>query len=297
MKSLLICLSRRPAVPHLAVSGPLATTPIFGDCIAGHWIEHLTTLGARDIRIIVVDGEDQVRASVGNGARWGVRLEVIGSHVEPTRSEAAEKYKSVDPDGWLPAPHDIVSMSHLPGCPQAPLFESYAGWFAGLIAWMPLALTPARIRTAEKSPGVWIGSRSRVSPMAKLFAPCWIGDQVSVEAGATIGPGAILEDRTVVSSKACVTQSWIGPDTFVGPLTSVANSLAWGSTLTDWRTDSSLIVPDPFLLSSLSTIQPADGTDRFGRTASQRARSGSQIDLIQVLRTPLSEASNLKLPS
>ncbi len=46
--------------------------------------------------------------------------------------------------------------------------------------------------------GIWIGSRARVSADAELIAPCWVGDQVVVEAGAVVGGGAILEDRSVV---------------------------------------------------------------------------------------------------
>ena len=296
MKTLLICPSNRPAVPHLAEPGPLATVPILGDCVVGHWIEHLAALGARQVQVVAADGEDKVREAVGDGARWGVRISVTAANVEPTREEAAERYRPAGEPGWLPAPYDVVLMSHLPGCPQQPLFESYACWFSALVAWMPLALTPARVRVKETRPGIWIGSRARVSPTAELTAPCWVGDQATVEAGAVVGPGAILEDRAVVSSKALVTQSWVGPDTFVGPMTSVSNSLAWGSTLIDWRTDSSLHVPDSFLLGSLAKPQSAPTTDRFGRALSRKGTPESQATLITALRARMGRTPNLKLP-
>ena len=292
MKALLICPSERPAVPHLAASGPLATIPIFGDCLACHWIEHLAAIGARKIRVIASHGADQVLSAVGDGARWGVQIEVVAANVEPTRKEASDCYRPAGDADWLPAPNDVVCMSHLPGCPELPLFESYASWFAALVAWMPRALTPARIRVTEFRPGIWVGSRARVSPIAKLIAPCWIGDQASVGAGAVVGPCAILEDRAVVEGKASVAQSWVGPDTFVGPMTSVSNSLAWGSTLVDWRTDSSLHVPDPFLLSSLSKSPYAATTDRFGRTLAKPEISGSQSGLVTALRARMGRESN-----
>jgi NDP-sugar pyrophosphorylase family protein len=284
MKALLICPADRPAVPHLAASCPLATTPIFGDCVTAHWVEHLASSGARQIEIIAPDGANQVRAAVGDGARWGVRITVTARKVEPTREEAAEQYRPATADGWLPAPHDIVSMTHLPGHPELPLFESYAGWFAALLGWMPRALTPARVRVSELRPGVWVGSRARISPQAELIAPCWVGDQASVEAGAVVGPGAILEDRTVADGRARITQSWVGPDTFVGAMTSVSNSLAWGSTLVDWRTDSMLHVPDPFLLCSLASPQSAAVIDRFGRPLGSMAPAGSKLDLFRAIR-------------
>ena len=295
MKALLICPSIRPAVPHLSEFGPLATTPILGDGIAGHWIERLAVLGAREIQVIAASRDDRVLAAVGDGARWGVRISVIASNGEPTRQEAAEKYRPAGEPGWLPAPHDIVVMSHLPGCPQFPLFESYACWFAALAAWMPLALTPARVRVKEARPGIWISSRARVSPAAELIAPCWVGDQVVVEAGAVVGGGAILEDRSVVGARASVTQSWVGPDTSVGPMTSVANSLAWGSTLIDWRTDSVLRVPDPFLLCSLVKPRSAATTDRYGRALGTLGTPEAQGTLISALRASMDRTPNLKL--
>jgi len=252
MKALLICPSIRPAVPQLAENGPLATAPVLGGCVASHWIEHLAVLGAREVTLIAADRPDQVEADLGNGSRWGVDIKVLAVGSEPSPGEAAARYRQEGDAMWLPAPHDVVLMSHLPGCAELPLFESYASWFAALRAWMPRAVTPARIRMSEIRPGIWAGHRAHVSSTAELIAPCWIGDQVFVEPGAIVGPDAILEDRSVVEAEARVTQSWVGPDTFVGPMTSVASSLAWGSSLTNWLSESSLRVPDPFLLCSLA---------------------------------------------
>lgn len=298
MKALLICPSSRPAVPHLAAAGPLATAPVLGDCLVGHWIEHLAARGGREITVIAADREDQVRAAVGDGARWGVRVTVVPANAEPTREEAAERHGAGGEREWLPAPHDVVAMSHLPGCPGLPLFESYASWHAALVAWTALALTPVRVRVREVRPGIWVGSRSRVSPLASLVAPCWVGDQVTVEAGALVGPGVVLEDRSVVGRNALVAESWVGPDTAVGAMTSVSNSLAWGSTLIDWRTDSHLHVPDPFLLCSLARPASPAATDRFGRALGAKAPSGAQHEMRAALRTPLAGIpSEMKLPT
>ena len=228
MKTLLICPSIRPAVPQLAAEGPLVTAPILGECLVCHWIEHLAARGARQIRVVASDRVDQVRAAVGSGSRWGVKVEVISASFEPTVAEAIATYRLRDetPAQWLPAPFDVVAMSHLPGCPDLPLFEGYAGWFAALLAWMPQAITPVRIRVSELLPGVWVGRRARVSPQAQIAAPCWIGDQVFVEPGAVVGPHAIIVDRAVIERDARVTQSWVGPDTLVGQMTAVCTSAA-----------------------------------------------------------------------
>ena len=296
MKTLLICPSDRPAVPHLSEAGPLATAPVLGACVASHWIEHLAALGAREIQVIAAHGREQLSMAVGDGTRWGVRISMIASGVEPTPGEAASRYRPNEEPGWLPAPHDVVSLSHLPGCPGLPLFESYASWFGALIAWMPRAITPSRVRVVEARSGIWVGSRSRVSPTARLIAPCWVGDQVFVNAGAVVGPGAILEDRSVVESNARVIQSWVGPETFVGPMISVANSLAWGSTLIDWRNDSSLRVSDPFMLCSLSKLPTSAVAARLCRALDTQGHREPNLNLITALHARLDRGSNQKLP-
>jgi hypothetical protein len=296
MKSLLICPSRSPAIPHLSAFGPLATTPMFGDCLAGHWVEHLASMGARQVQIVAAEGADLLSAAVGDGARWGVRITVVSAKTVPTRREAEERYRPKGEAGWLPAPFDIVPMTHLPSCPALPLFESYSSWFAAVSAWMPLALTPARVRVMQVRPGIWIGSRSSVSPKAELVGPCWIGDQACIEAGAVVGPGAVIEDRSIVAGKASVSHCWIGPDTFVGPMTMVANSLAWGSKLINWQNDSSLHVPDPFLLSSLTSLKSAEATDRFGRALGANGRHVPQDILMTALRARAAHASEANLP-
>jgi NDP-sugar pyrophosphorylase family protein len=297
MKALLICPVDSTAVPHLAQSGPLATVPILGDCVVAHWIERLAELGARQIEVIAPDGANQVREAVGDGARWGVRVDVTVSRFEPTRQETVEKHNPGSGLGWLPAPHDVVAMGHLPGCPGLPLFESYATWFAALAAWMPRALTPARVRISQVRPGIWIGSRAQVSPKAELIAPCWIGDRATVEAEAVVGPNTVIEDRSVAGDASHITQSWVGPDTFVGRMTSVANSVAWGSTLIDWRTNSVLHVPDPFLLSSLSKSKGAARTDRFGRAIGAKAPAGKRTGLAKAIGSSRGSASDANLPA
>lgn len=289
MKALIICPAFRPAVPLFSAAGPLATTPVLGESVVGNWIEHLAAMGARQIEVLASIGADRVRESVGDGARWGVKIIVTTCNSEPTLAEAAERHHCGGP-GWLPAPFDVVAASHLPGTPALPLFDSYAIWFEALVAWMPRALTPARVRVTEVRPGIWVGSRARVSPKAELIAPCWIGDQASVEAGAVVGPHAIIEDRSVADGMARVAHSWVGPDTCVGSMTSVSHSIAWGSTLVDWRTDSTLHVPDPFLLGSLAKARTGAVTDRFGRALHPAAHPVSEGGSAVPLRAPIGAA-------
>jgi NDP-sugar pyrophosphorylase family protein len=288
MKAILICPRDRPAVPHLADMGSLAMLPILGDRLVNHWIEHLAMLGATTIDIIAPKCAGQVAQATGDGARWGVTLNILESNLEPTVEEAVRQCPDCGASGWLTAPFDVVTMDHLPGQDHLPLFDSYSCWFAALLAWIPRSMTATRIRVSEVSPGVWIGSRAKVSPSAQLVAPCWIGDHSIVEAGAVVGPEAILEDRVVVDSKARVTHSWVGPDTFVGQMTHVGHSLAVGPMLIDWQSDSSLHVPDPFLLSSLTRNSPAVGQARSSRAFGIRVERS--MGFLATLRSILSRS-------
>lgn len=249
MKALLICPDERTGLVALAETAPLSNVPILGKSLLEYWLEHLATLGAKEVVVLAVDRPDQVRVGVGDGARWGLRVLVQAEKRELTLDEARAKHQD-DHATWLPAPTDVILLDHLPSLPQLPLITSYADWFAATRALMPCALTPDRIGVRELEPGVWAGLHTHVASDAKLIAPCWIGERVWIEAGAAIGPNAVLEREVFIARGAEVSQSMIGPETFVGQFTEVRNSIAWGSTLVNWERDSWLKVPDAFLLCS-----------------------------------------------
>jgi NDP-sugar pyrophosphorylase family protein len=252
MKALLVCPGDRPAVPQLSEVGPLATLPVLGQCLAAHWVVHLAAKGVREVRVLAPDRWLQVRAALGDGAQWGVKVEVYPAASEPTVREALARMRSATEEDWLPWPDGAVLIDRLPGEAGRQLFESYAACFQSVVEWMPHALSPDRVRVSEIAPGIWVSRRSRIARTARLIAPCWIGDQVWVGEEAEIGPAGVLEDRCVVERGARVVESIVAPDTFVGKYTCVAHSLACGPVLTNWKTGSALRVPDPFLMCSLA---------------------------------------------
>jgi hypothetical protein len=250
MKSLLICPGDRPEVAHLAETAPLAVTPLLGKSVLEYWLEALVARGVKHVIVLATDRPHEVRALVGDGSRWGIRIDLIPQSRELTVEEARALYRGTETD-W-PATDDVVLLDYLPQLPHHALFESYAGWFAALRAFLPLSVTPPRIGAREVSPGVWVGLHAQVHPTARLHAPCWIGEYALVGADATIGPAAILEDRVVVEAGARVTESVVGAETFVGEHILVQNSIAQGSTLVNWRTASTVTVPDAYFLCALN---------------------------------------------
>jgi len=264
MKALLICPDERAGVAALAEIAPLPNLPILGKSLVEYWLEHLATLGAREVLVLAADRPDQVRGGIGDGARWGLRVTVHPDKRERTPDEARAKHQANDRDAWLAAPNDVFLMDHLPGLPRLPLFTSYADWFAAARALMPHALTPDRIGVREVKPGVWVGLNARVAARAELIAPCWIGERAWIDARAVIGPDAVLEREVFIPRGAEVSRSVIGPHTFVGRFTEIRNSIAWGNTLINWQRDSCLKVSDPFLLCSLESrrVRPAPAQAR-----------------------------------
>ncbi len=257
MKTLLICPVHRPAVARLAENEPLVLAPILGKCLVDYWLEHLVAQGERTVSIIALDRPEQVRARLGDGSRWGLRLDVL-----PMNDDSSAEFPCDHRNPYLTVdgvrPDHVTITDHLPGLAGVPLFESYATWFQAIQSWIPYASQASdRIGRHEIKPGVTVGLHSRIAPSAQLHAPCWIGDNVVVGTDAIIGPGAILEDRAFVGSGARVTQSIVGPETFVGEMTLVEKSLASGPLLINWKTRSCLEVPDAFLLCSLRAAQPA----------------------------------------
>lgn len=248
MKNLLICPSERPTVRHLSTTTPLACVPILGQSLVEYWLSHLAASGAKRVLVLAADRPEHVLAQVGNGARWGLVVDVIPESRELSPSQASLKYSAgLDP---LPSQGSITLLDRLPGHDR-PLFESYAHWFEAACAWMPNARTPERVGLQELQPGVWVGHNTRISPGARLRAPCWLGRNVFVGPDATIGPRAVVEDGGFVEPMAEITDSYVGAHTLVGQFTRLHGSLALANTLIDCQSGFATSVMDPFLLTAL----------------------------------------------
>jgi hypothetical protein len=268
MNVLLVCPDERSSVSMLSASAPLVNVRVFGKSLIEFWVEHAMSLGATKIVVLAADRPEQVRDRVGDGKRWGVEVEVLPILHELTEPEARAKYCADRNAKWLPAPNDVIVMDHLPGLPLQPMCGSYAAWFAALLAWLPRAVTPDRIGLQEIQPGVWAGLRTRVSPNARLLAPCWLGESVTVGPDAVVGPMAILEDKVFIEAASEISNSMVGAETLVGQCTELKDSLAFGNILINWKTNSTVQVCDPLLLRALSQHRSSvRSAGWFGRLA------------------------------
>jgi NDP-sugar pyrophosphorylase family protein len=259
MPTLLICPGERPGVGFLSQSVPLVLVPMLGKNLITYWLESLANGREKDVWVVATDRPEMVRAAVGDGSRWGLRVQIEPALQELTAGQALEKLGSTLSleDGVPPAVHVL---DRFPGDRAGTIFRNYSEWFGAVLDWMGRGANAHRIGLRELEPGIWCGLRTRIATSANVQPPTWLGDNVQIGPHTVIGPHAILENRVIVDSAAEVRSSLVGPETFVGSLTKLEESIAWGNTLIDWRSGSCTQVPDPFLLCAFG--RHATGTHR-----------------------------------
>jgi NDP-sugar pyrophosphorylase family protein len=278
MKVLLVCPSTRTSAPLLAESTPLAARPLLGQSVLEYWLTHIAGCGAKEAIVLADDRPDYIRAIAGTGTRWGLNVTVIEESRELTPAQALLKYDKDFGPGF--SQDKIIVLDHFPNSADKPLFSDYAAHFESLLNWMSHARTPDRVGVKELMAGLYTGLRAHVSADAKLQVPCWLGKNVYVGAGASVGPRTIVEDGSFIESGAVVSNSFVGPDTFVGKFAELSESFAQGDTLVNLRTGSVATVPDNFLLSALRQPRPPQSGRLLERLADLCSRHLTEVQLL-----------------
>jgi NDP-sugar pyrophosphorylase family protein len=222
---------------------------LLGESLVEYWLTHLAMAGFRTVRILAYDRPDYIAAIAGDGTRWGIRTEVIEESRDLTPAQAQIKY-ATSRSAARAGSDEIIALDHFPGSTQQ-LFGCYSDLFRGLLEWIPQALMPDRVGVRELRPGIKVGWHTRISSSAQLKAPCWIGQSVYIGAGAVVGPNAVIEDRSFVEPASEISDSLIGPDTFVGRSAKIQDSIAWADTLIDWKSGLCGPVTDAYMLCAL----------------------------------------------
>src|SRR5437773_1630738 len=91
MKTILICPSERPAVGALAESAPLVTQPLLGQSLLEYWLAYVASAGVKQVCVLASEGLQEIQELAGDGARWGLALEVIQEFRELTPAQALLK--------------------------------------------------------------------------------------------------------------------------------------------------------------------------------------------------------------
>ncbi len=267
--AVLVCPNPLKSVPALSNRQPLALLPLLGRPLIGYWLEHLVRAGFREVQVHASDRADRLREYLGDGIRWGVKVEV------PEDSAVSHSSVSIPLSTPSGSAASTVVIDHLPGIDGRLLFESYSAWLWVAMEWISRAAAQQRMGMREIKPGVWASLRARIASDVQLHAPCWVGEHCCLSSGVVVGPFAAIEDRAFIDTAARVSHSHIGADTYVGELSEITNSIALGNILINWQADSWVTVPDEFLLCSMLDEPSTNENGWFSRLASFMASAAS----------------------
>jgi hypothetical protein len=248
-RAALICPEHRDGIQEVIGGLPLVLAVYLGKPLIDHALYGLTRDGFDRVLVFVSDRPAEVRDYIGNGATWGLQVEVMPTPAEITAGEARLSHGMGDEE-------PVLLLDRLPQAPDIPILSNLESWHASRHTLLPL-LVPRQIGTQEHSPGVWMGMKVRIAPTALIEAPAWIGHQSIIGDGARIGPHGFVENDSYVESHAEVTNSTVGARTYLGGMTHLTGSVACGSVLANWSNGSVFRLTDSFLLAPLDIDRKA----------------------------------------
>jgi len=293
VKALLLCPADHPAAGSLTRQRPVALVPVLGRSLLDLAIAGLVRDGVTEVRVLAVDRPNLVRAATGKGEPWGISVEVVPEREELSVEAALAKHGPAE---------RVVTLALIPGQPDD-AWENPAAFYQEIVRRITAETAADRLTMREVAPGVFVSTKARVDPATTLRAPCWIGPHAWVAPSARLEAGCIVEERAYVDDGVLAEASWIGPQTYVGSMTELRNSVAWGNGLLNWRNGSFTEVHDEFLLADLARVSAvAARAGWLGRLAALavlvltfplpllgclRARPGSRLPARTVLLAPV----------
>jgi NDP-sugar pyrophosphorylase family protein len=104
------------------------------------------------------------------------------------------------------------------------------------------------------TPGVTVGSSSRVPAAAIKGAPIFVGSRCQIATNAELMSASIVSSNCVIDRRAILRRSVIMPRSYVGPLLEVSNAIVAGDLLIDVDTGAHTRVADSFMLSHIDRL-------------------------------------------
>ena len=251
MNAILICPEHRPLGGQFHRMKPLALMPVLGRPLIDYTLSQLARQGFKEVLVLASDRPTQVREFVRDGAAWGLKARVLPVSVEPNTQLATLEHAHEFTHAQVDA---VITLDRCPLVKKEALWHSSEATFTMYRELLANSNAAAQLTMREVTPGVWISTKARVSKDALIQGPAWIGPNASVREGSQIGPNSIIEPGAFIDSHTVVEESWIGPDTYVGPAMNVQHSLAWGDGLTNWQNGSFMEISDGFLMCDISRI-------------------------------------------
>ena len=243
MKILLICPEHRDAASAFHRMKPLALMPVLGRTLIEHHLLELAAAGNKKVVVLASDRPEMIRRAVGNGAAWGLEIEVIPTRWELTPEDAVVLYGG----------RDRCVTRVIDAMPDGtPIWSSTAETFNLVTSFLDRQVIAGSLTMREVKPQIWVSTKAKVADGAIIDGPVWIGPHATVCKGAVIGPRSVVEAHAWVDEMATLKESWVGPSTYVGAAADVNRALVWGQTITHWEDGSQLETHDSLVLADLS---------------------------------------------
>jgi hypothetical protein len=249
MKAILICPEHRLTGGVFQRMKPLVLMPILGRTLLDHTLARLKRQGYTEVLVLASDRPEQVRESVGGGEAWGLEVEVIATPNELAADVAESQFSVRRANEPRPL---VMVVDGLPEVLGKPLWRTNFATFELLMSAVSCPELSPLMTMRAIGPDVWVSSKARISPTAEITGPVWIGPHATISSGAKVGPNSIVEGGAFIDKRARVESAWVGPATYAGAGTAIAESFAWGNGLLNLTDGSFLEVKDDFLLKDLA---------------------------------------------
>jgi hypothetical protein len=242
-KAFLICPDQRPGLSDVLTELPLVLQIYLGKPYLDHAITGLVSKGYEQVTVYASDRPAEVREYLADAGAWGVAISVVSCAKEKTVEQVRQECECDDD-------RDIYLLDSLPQLPEVPILRDMSTWHQSRASLLTLLLRN-QMGVIEKSPGVWLGLKAKVSATVVVEPPAWIGHHVILREGVKVGPMSYLESHVMMDRNAEVENSTVNERTYVGQMTNVKTSVAHGGQLVNWLTGSRVKIVDHFLLARL----------------------------------------------
>lgn len=109
-----------------------------------------------------------------------------------------------------------------------------------------LSIFPTAAKMVE--PGIWISRGVSLHPTAKIVPPVFIGVSCQINADATVGPNAVIEDFCIIDEESDVVNSVVCKRSYVGECLNIQNCIIDRNIILNLSLETRVIICDDFIL-------------------------------------------------
>ncbi len=118
----------------------------------------------------------------------------------------------------------------------------------------------------EEREGFWLGARTKIEQGVKIDKPVVIGRNCILESAVSIDENSIIGDNVIIDKFAKIKNSIIISDSYIGPHTSVENSIVYKNNLFNIDSKVNIYVGEEFILGSSEGQEISNKGNRFMNT-------------------------------